>query len=256
MNIYFGLALCFLPYILFFIGISCFGKTKILHQFIASFLALIAVLPITFIQFWLEEKFSGAIFNKDSLFNLFIKALLVNGFLEEIMRIIFMIFIPAKNNNVKQYFLLSLLCGLCLGCFESMIYLLQNLQSNNLIGGQFLWGLIFARIFTSDLIHMFCAGLCGLFIWSIKNKHVDIGAIVFAVLIHGIYDFFAYFNNGMYWFCLAAILLALIECRVHYTKQNPELKSKNQNEKEDLTEEVVDQTLDGVRLEGNKLIKE
>ncbi len=255
MNVYIGLIICFLPFILLFTGCAVFAKSKVLYLAIASLLGLIAVLPVSFIQFWMEDVFSNLL-NKNGLISMFLKALIINGLLEEGLRLIFMAFIPAKKNSLKQFFLLSLLSGMCLGCFESMVYLLQNLQSNQLMGGQFLWSLIFSRIFTSDLLHMFCAGLCGLFIWSCKNKKIDFGSLVFAVLIHGIYDFFSYFNNGMYWFCIVALLLCIIECRVHYTKQDPLLKSASINAKEDLAEEVVDQTLDGVRLEGHELKKD
>ena len=59
------------------------------------------------------------------------------------------------------------------------------------------------------------------FIWSVKEKQPDVLALIFAVLIHGMFDFFVSFSTWIQWFSIAAILLAIIECRVHYEKNKP-----------------------------------
>ena len=88
---------------------------------------------------------------------------------------------------------------------------------------------IFLRIFTSDIIHLTCTGLSGLFIWSCRVREDDkkggpkFSILITAVLLHGFYDFFAGFTNNLRWFSAAVILLALVECRIKYTSlQNSE----------------------------------
>jgi hypothetical protein len=43
--------------------------------------------------------------------------------------------------------------------------------------------------------------------------------MVIAVLLHGIYDFFAGFStsSNLRWFSIAVVLMSIIECRVKYT---------------------------------------
>ena len=36
-------------------------------------------------------------------------------------------------------------------------------------------------------------------------------------ILHGIYDFFAGFSNGLRWFALAVVLMSIAECRIKYT---------------------------------------
>ena len=39
---------------------------------------------------------------------------------------------------------------------------------------------------------------------------------VLAVVLHGIYNFFAGFNGLFWWFSVVAILMAALECRIWY----------------------------------------
>ena len=91
-------------------------------------------------------------------------------------------------------------------------------QKTNSRGGQLLYNILFLRMFSSDLIHMFCAGLSGLFVWGFKNKKIYVMPLVYAIFIHGIFNFFNYFNGGIQFFSYVAILFAVIECRVKYVK--------------------------------------
>lgn len=230
MNVYFAIAICFVPLLLCFFGFKIFAKARISIELLASFLGLIAVLPITFMQFWLGEAVGqNSFMSASALTRIFFEVLLFNGILEEGLKMVLILFLPTKKSNLKEFFCASLLCGLCLGCFESVVYLLQNLQQNNVRGGEFLWGLLFARMFTSDLIHMFCTGLSGLFIWGIRNKKIDFFSIIFAILAHSLFDFFVYFKNGIHWFAIAPLLLAVIECRIRYSKQILVQNISNQN---------------------------
>lgn len=256
-NIYLGLGACFLPLLICFFLIWKICKTKISHQLLACLLGLLAVLPTSFLLFWIEAIFnSKVIYLTRGIGGLFLKTLLLNGIIEELFKMVFTLFIPAKKNNLKAFFGLSLLLGLSLGCFESMVYLLQNIQRNSVSGGEFLWKAILLRIFSADLIHTFCTGLCGLFIWSCKTKKINFAPLIVAILCHGLFDFFVSFQSGIQWFSVAVIFMTLLESRIRYMKLDPVLSDQQTNQKEDIAETVVEQTLDGVRLEGNELVKD
>ena len=54
-----------------------------------------------------------------------------------------------------------------------------------------------------------------------------ISCLVVAVLLHGIYDFFAGFSGSLRWFAIAVVLMAMIECRIKYTSLKTEEDSTN-----------------------------
>lgn len=186
---------------------------------ISCLFAMLAVLPITFLQYYfsflLPASNNSAQF---TVFLLFAKVVIFNGIIEELFKTLFIALIPAKKIKFRHFFICSLLFGLCLGAFESSVYFLNNIQNANNRGAQLIYEMVFARIFTSDLVHMMCAGLCGIFIWSARTKKIDILAILFAIFAHTAYDFFCSFNGEGRWFGLAAILFVIVECRVHYQK--------------------------------------
>lgn len=227
MNVYLALLLNFLPFLLCFFAFKLFLKLSFLHELFVSALGLLVVLPITFMQFYLLSLAPENLFNNTSdLSGLFCKVLVFNGLLEEGIKALAIACIPGKKLSLKEFFASSLLLGLCLGCFESMIYFLQHLASAKASGAELLYGLIFIRMFSSDLIHTFCAGLGGLFIWGLKNKKFDSMAMIYAIVCHGIFNFFVYFNNWIHWFSFAAILFVLVENRVHYIQAFEKLSEK------------------------------
>lgn len=219
MNVYLVLALCFVPYVLMFVIAKFFCKVKISTCLIASLLGLLSVVPIVILQyifadvFQVEQKIELGAF-----FTLFLSCLLYNGLVEEGIKMLCLFGISAKKLQLKEFFVATLLFGMILGCFESATYFLQHLQKTNARGGQLLYDILFLRMFSSDLIHMFCAGLSGLFVWGIKNKKIYVMPLVYAIFIHGIFNFFNYFNGGIQLFAYVAIFFAIIECRVKYVK--------------------------------------
>ncbi len=219
MNVYFALILNFLPFFICFFSFKFLFKMKFSTELFACLFGILSVLPITFLQFYLmslipEQLFSG----KTDLSALFCKFLVYNGFVEELIKVVMIALIPHKKLNLRSFFAASLLCGLCLGSFESIIYFLQHLSNANQTGAELLYGLIFARMFSSDLIHVFCAGLGGLFVWGIRHKRNNPMIFIYAVVCHGLFDFFVYFDLWIHWFAVAAVLFAVIECRVKYQK--------------------------------------
>ena len=217
MNVYFALILNFIPFVLCFFLFRFLFKMRFSTELFACLFGFLSVLPITFLQFYLmslvpEQLFSG----KTDLGGLFCKFLVYNGLVEELIKVLLIALIPHKKLNLRAFFVASLLCGLCLGSFESMIYFLQHLSEANQSGAELLYSLIFARMFSSDLIHVFCAGLGGLFVWGIRHKKNNPMIFIYAVICHGLFDFFVYFDLWIHWFAVAAILFAVIECRVKY----------------------------------------
>ena len=213
-----GIALCFVPLILVIVIFTTGYKLKLTHQLIAVFLGLIAVLPISFIQFFLPEL-PGVGFSP--ILHALLKSLLLYGLIEELFKTLILIFLPHKSlsegEESREFLQLAFVAGLALGCFESVVYYFDHLQIANSRGATLLYGQIAVRIFTSDIIHMMCTGLCGLFIYSCRNKPSRISFLIIAVLLHGVYDFFAGFAGNIRWFSVAVVLMSIAECRIKYT---------------------------------------
>ena len=220
-----GIALCFLPLIIAILIFSTAFKLKLLHQLIAVLLGLAAVLPISVIQYFMPA-IPGL--NLSLVLRALLKSLLLYGLVEELFKTLVIFILPhklydsdlendASENGRLSFLLLAFVTGLSLGCFESVVYYFDHLQIANSRGATLLYGQIAVRIFTADIIHMTCTGLCGLFVYSCRNKPRHLSCLVAAVFLHGIYDFFAGFSNGLRWFALAVVLMSIAECRIKYT---------------------------------------
>lgn len=208
---------CFIPLmILFFILLFGF-KTKITHLLITFVIGLLSVLPVSIVQYLLAMiQFNWA----QPLYFVFLQSLLVYGLIEELFKLMLTFTLPQKDYTPLNFLLLSFFFGLSLGCFESVIYFLDHFQKSAAAGGMLLYRPIFVRMFTSDLIHMTCAGLLGIFVYQKRKGDTSVKLVVTAILLHGIYDFFAGFANGFKYFSIVVILFALIQCRVQYSMYN------------------------------------
>lgn len=210
---YVGIVCCFIPIIAAIIIFKLKDKIKLLHQLIAFLLGLLAVIPISLVQYFVpncQQFFPSLI-----LYSL-LKSFLLYGLVEELFKMLLILPLPHKGYTPKNFMLLTFVLGLSLGCFENAVYFLQHLQEANSIGAELLYGQIFIRIFTSDIIHMTCTGLSGLFVYSCRNKPRKISPLIWAIILHGVYDFFAGFNSNIRYFSLLVVLMAIIECRVKY----------------------------------------
>jgi len=213
--------LCFVPLLFAFCLFTFVFKLKISHQLLAILLGLIIVFPISVIQYVVPTT---NVFQNMPIVGTMLKSLIIYGLVEELFKTIVLVPVLSTKSIKEEYsalqlLFLSFLLGLSLACFESLVYLFDRLQIANNKGAQLLYHHIFLRIFTSDLIHMSCAGLCGLFVISKRynNNKSKISYLFLAILLHGIYDFFAGFQNNLKYFSYLVVLLALIECRVKYT---------------------------------------
>ena len=208
---------CFVPVILAIIIFSKF-QIKLIHQLLAVIIGLVAVLPISFIQYSLNNtRFLHNLTTTPILFYL-ITSFLVYGLLEESFKTAFLFLVPHKNYSTTQYFLLAGLTGLALAGFENVIYFLDRFHKANAKGAEFLYSLIFLRFFSADIIHFTCTAISGLFIITLRDKSLKTRwlFLLTAICLHGAYDFFAGFQNNLKWFQIMVILLAIIESRIKY----------------------------------------
>lgn len=208
-----GIILCFLPLIIALVIFTFGVKLNFFHQIVAVLIGLLTVIPISFIQFFLPDI---PFLLQFPLWNTLFKSLVIYGFVEELIKMLMTVLLPHKKSSTLQFLFLAFLMGISLGCFESVVYFLDHLQKANAKGAQLLYSQIFMRIFTSDIIHLTCAGLGGLFVVSCRQKKVKVSIFVFSVILHGFYDFFAGFANFFKYFSFIVILLAIVECRIKY----------------------------------------
>lgn len=208
-----GIILCFLPLIIALVIFTFGVKLNFFHQIVAVLIGLLTVIPISFIQFFLPDI---PFLLQFPLWHTLFKSLVIYGFVEELIKMFMTVLLPHKKSSTLQFLFLVFLMGISLGCFESVVYFLDHLQKANAKGAQLLYGQIFMRIFTSDIIHLTCAGLGGLFVVSCRQKKVKVSIFVFSVILHGFYDFFAGFSNFFKYFSFIVILLAIVECRIKY----------------------------------------
>lgn len=210
MSIFIFIFLCFVPLlvccILFCLFVPNF-KTR--YGLWASFVGLVSLIPIVFIQFFILNL---PIFDKNNILSVLITAIIFNGLVEESVKMICLLLLPSKKTTFSVFFSMTLLSGLALGCFETLIYLFTGLET------------IWQRLFTAVLIHTFCAGLSGIYVWTFKHKNSAVTPFIFSAVLHGLYNFFAGFSGAYKWFSILAIGMAILECRIWYTKiKNPNL---------------------------------
>ena len=201
---------CFVPLLIifavFYASVPNLKFPAAILSVLAGFLAIIPVGLLTVLVFpHLNIK-------NQSLSAVLIQDLLMNGFVEELFKMLFIFIFVPKKLDLKTFFICSLLAGFSVGCFELLIYF-PSWSENVLLK-------FILRIFTAVLLHAFCAGLSGIFVYSIKINHTQILPFVFAFVFHGIYNYFAGFklNVPFFYFSFAVVAIAAIECRVRYTR--------------------------------------
>ncbi|MCR5289519.1 MAG: PrsW family intramembrane metalloprotease [Treponema sp.] len=216
MNIYVPILVCFSFFILVFILLALrVPGLKVSHQLVATLFGLLSVFPIAFLEYII---LSLPVFTSHTYMSVIVTALIFNGLVEETLKMVFMLPLPHKTIKLPAFFSLCLLSGLIIGSFESVIYFLHHIQTAGINIVESAYTLILTRMGTSVLIHAFCSALSGLYIWSYHNKQTHIAPFVHAVLLHGLYDFFAAFSTNYRYFAFAVLLFAIVQCRTTYTK--------------------------------------
>ena len=215
MNLYALLGISFIPAALFFaLAVILNKELKIRYCLLAALLALVTVIPTSLIQFYVLGL---PIFTGYTFASVMSTAILFNGLIEETMKMLFLCLIPQKKQVLGAFFCCVILYGLTVGGFESVIYIIRKFQEIQGQGGkEIVLSLLIDRIFTAQAIHVFCAGLSGLYIWNFRHNKKNILPFIYAVLLHGIYNFFASFSSIYHWLAIVAILFAAVECRIFY----------------------------------------
>lgn len=194
-----SIALCFIPliavYLCFAILVKDFNKWTGL---LSCLLGLVAFVPIIAIDFVKDPYLGG------SQFSQLMKFLLL-ALVEEGIKMVLMFFLPAKKSSQLSFVSYAILLGMTLGCFETLLYLIVIVPIDGV--GYRWWAII---------IHSICAGLSGIFVYSIKKKNLLIIPFLFAVLFHGVYNYFADFMDFRKYFALAVMLIAMIELKLRY----------------------------------------
>lgn len=172
-----NLAFCFLPLVVFML-ILLLSKQDITLPYciLAALLGLAPLIPAAVLQLIIPQ------IEYSSLLMVLLSALLFNGLIEECMKAGFLFLFPSAKTGYKQFFIYSLLAGLTFGCFEAVVYVVSGNKDIEL------------RFLTAVVIHTVCSGMGGLFVWSCKQKRMNIAVLLTAIIIHGVYNFFAGFT--------------------------------------------------------------
>ncbi|MBP3771690.1 MAG: PrsW family intramembrane metalloprotease [Treponema sp.] len=215
MNLYALLGISFIPALLFFALAVILNKNlKIRYCLLSGLLALLTVIPTSLIQYYVLEL---PIFTAYTFIAVMITAILFKGLIEEAMKMLFLCLIPQKKQILSAFFCCVILYGLTVGGFESVIYVIKKFQEIQGQGGkEIVVQLLLKRIFSAQAIHVFCAALSGLYIWNFRRHKKNIMPFIYAVILHGIYNFFVSFSSAYHWLAIIAILFAAVESRIFY----------------------------------------
>jgi len=204
MNLLLSISLCFIPLVItvFLVHILIPDYSN-LYAFIGILAGLGAIVPVTILQYAIPQL---PITIANTVFSALLFALLFNGLIEETIKMIFIAFIPGKNKNFNIFLATAFIIGCSFGCFEAVIYFIAGQKT------------ISIRLITAVILHILCTGLSGMYLWTFKNGKGMISAFITAIILHGIYNFFAGFSGGFWWFSIVTILFAAIQCRIYYKK--------------------------------------
>lgn len=220
LNVYAPIILCFVPFVTVFILFKILVEgISVAKEFIATLAGLLALLPITLFQFLLSRPI-GSLPAKALLILLY--SIIFYGLIEEFFKALLLLIMGSKGENLKCWLCYSILAGLILGCFETVIYILPQTKA---IAPAWILQVVRERIWSALIVHSFCAALGGMTVYYAKNIRRNFAPLIYAVLIHGVYDFFVAWEAPLKYFSVAVILLAIMECRIFYTRIQEEQNS-------------------------------
>ena len=199
------IALSFIPLLAVYLCFALLVKDfKKLIGILSCLLGLLAFIPIMGIDLIKDRIVDGSQFSQLVKF-------LGLALVEEGVKMVLLFFLPSKKTVQGAFFSYSVLSGLTLGCFETLLYI-------SIIHARLRWPAI--------LVHAICAGLSGIFVYSVKKKNVLITPFIFAVLFHGVYNYLADFLDFRNYFAYVVILIALVECKLRYEVLKADLAEK------------------------------
>ncbi|MBQ4330622.1 MAG: PrsW family intramembrane metalloprotease [Spirochaetaceae bacterium] len=212
MSVFVLMGLSFVP-LVFFLVLFCLAVPgfKVRYGLGSTLVGLFSLIPIVVVQYFVLKLPD---FTDHSLVEALVTVMVFNGLVEETVKMLSLLLLPHKKMGIGVFLAMSLISGLALGCFETVIYLFSGYQN------------IQIRSLTAVAMHSLCGGLSGIYVWTWRNpvekapgKKVPlVMPFVLAVVLHGVYNFFAGFSGGFWWFSVVAILMAALECRIWYRK--------------------------------------
>jgi len=199
------IGICFVPLILLTAVLLAVCKKLTVSSALISILSgLAAIIPIAVIQFFV---LSLPVFSSTKILSVFFTSILFNGLIEETIKMLMLMFIPGKKKDSLTFVICSLIAGFSIGTFETVVYMLMYGTDA-----------IILRYATAVLIHTFCSGLSGLYVWSFKQKSQYIRPFISAVFIHGLYNFFAGFVFPLKIFSYVTIVYAIVRLKFSYDR--------------------------------------
>ena len=204
MKVFASIAFCLIPLLALYACLALllkgFRKSTAL---LACVLGMVSFLPI---QLFLIPF---AHLRAHSLVSLLLLYCFRGGLIEEGVKMLLLFLLPARRTQKSVFTSYAVLFGFTLASFENAIYLLAG---NPLT----------IRLFTAAIIHTSCSVLCGLFVLSVKKKKTQILSFLFALIFHGVYNYFADFADIRKFFAIAVILIAVFECVLRYLELGQE----------------------------------
>lgn len=212
MSVYAMMGLSFLPLVVFLV-LFCLAVPgfKVRYGLGSTLVGLLSLVPIVIIQ----NLVGGLpVFTANTMISALITVMVFNGLIEETVKMFTMLLLPHRKTGFAAFFAMAFICGLSLGCFETIIYLFSGYHN------------IETRTLTAVLMHSFCAGLSGIYVWTWRNpvekpdgtRSPMVMPFVLSTLLHGVYNFFAGFGGWFYWFSIVAIIMSALECRIWFRR--------------------------------------
>lgn len=215
MDITFHIILCFIPLLLVITVFKfIFSKLNISSVLVSVILGFLAVIPIAAIQFFISSNF---FIIPSTLSGILIKNIFINGLIEESIKMAFLFFLSSKKRSFQVFFVCSLICGFAMGSFENIVYLTTGIAKTAML-----------RLFTAIIIHGCCTGLCGIFVYFMKNKNPIFFPFLMAIVLHGVYNYFAGFKSStpFFYFSIAVVFYSIVECRIRYLAYKEKLEKR------------------------------
>lgn len=203
MNLFASIGICLVPlFLLSLVFLLCIKKLSSLHLLFSIFLGFLAIIPVTVIQFFLMKL---PIFTAENLLSLFVITFVFNGLIEESLKMTSGFFLPFKKMTFGSFVACGIIIGCAFGTFENIVYLVSGAKN------------ISVRFFTSLVLHCCCAGLSAIYIWTFKKKNPKIFCFILAVLLHGLYNFFAG-SEKFWWLSIITIIYAFVKLKFSFDK--------------------------------------
>lgn len=215
MNLFASIGICLVPlFLVCIVFLICIKKLSPLHLLFSLLLGFLAIIPVTIIQYFL---FDLPIFINPSLFSVFVLTFIFNGLIEETFKMSTSIFLPVKKMTFGSFVACGFLIGCAFGSFENIVYLIAGVKNISL------------RFFTSLLLHSSCGALSSIYIFSFKQKNPHISCFIMAILLHGIYNFFAS-SEKFWWFSIIALIYSFVKLKFSFDRFNQSYQEEPKTE--------------------------